>query len=453
MSPSRPSPVALLLVSFLPGGLACAPMGPAGSGGTGGSGPALEGRPPRPDGRAVADSHAPTPCLRTVAVDGAGALARALAAAAPGDCLLLADGAYGDVSVEARGTPAARVQVRARNRLRASAGGLRIRNAEHVTVEGLALSTVLVENSRGCRVTRCRIQGPDDGYWVRVEQQKGCRSGCSDEPPGTSDGTRIDHCEIANGSTSKDILNPTALATNTRIDHNHIHDVIGSHVMTAGCCGPKFDYHESGTIIEYNLWERARPTGAEMVSIKSSAVTFRYNTVRGGDGDVDIRAGRRNDIHGNYLLGGRGIRLYEDDHRIFNNYVAAGLRAGPSDAGHAEVKNAVIVYNTFLGEVSLSGTGITFSNNVLLGGGPGGPGNLLGSATALGLSKTGDLLTLTATSRALGAAVAGEGFPFVTHDVQGKPRGPRPDVGAEQLSPANALRRPLTAADVGPDAP
>jgi poly(beta-D-mannuronate) lyase len=223
--------------------------------------------------------------------------------------------------------------------------------------------------------------------------------------------------------------------------------------MTVGCCGPKFDYHDSKTIVEYNLWERARPTSAEMVSIKSSAATFRYNTVVSSDGDVDIRAGRHNSIYGNYLLGGRGIRLYEDDHLIYNNYVVAGLRAGPADASHAAVKNAVIVFNTFVGGVNLSG-GVRFSNNLLLGGGGGGgTGNLTGSPEALGLTRTGDLYTLTSASKAVGAAGGTESLPFLTDDIQGKPRGARPDVGAEQLSPAPGLRRPLTAADVGPNAP
>jgi hypothetical protein len=401
----------------------------------------------------AAPDTAAAPCTRTVPVPGPVELGPALSSARPGDCLLLADGAYGDLTVEARGTDRAGVLLRARNRLRASVGALRIRNAAFVTVEGLALSTVLVENSRSCRVTRCRIQGPADAYWVRVEEQKGCRSGCSDSPPGTSDGTRIDHCEIALGSTSKDILNPTALSTNTRIDHNYIHDVTGSHVMTVGCCGPRYDYHRSGTIVEYNLWERARPTSAEMVSIKSSAVVFRYNTVVSSGGDVDIRAGRSNEIHGNYLLGGRGIRLYEDDHRIYNNYVVAGLRAGPSDRGHAEVRNALIAYNTILGEVRLSGTGIRFRNNLLLGEGAALDGNLRGGAEALGLVQAGGRFTPTATGPGIGAAVEVDSFRFVDEDIQGKPRGLRPDVGAEQLSPAPVRRRPLTPADVGPDAP
>jgi poly(beta-D-mannuronate) lyase len=194
--------------------------------------------------------------------------------------------------------------------------------------------------------------------------------------------------------------------------------------------------------------------GGELISVKSSASTFRYNTIRKSGGDVDIRAGRHDIIQGNYIFGpgGGGIRMYEDDHKIFNNYVETGkaLQMGPSNAGHAAIKNAVVVFNTFIGGVATSGTGNVITNNIVIGGGLG-AGNLTGSADSVGLVRKGEVLALAAGSKALGAAT-GE-FPFVTEDVAGHPRGTKPDIGAEQLSPDPGSRRPLTAADVGPDAP
>jgi hypothetical protein len=411
--------------------------------------PTADAAPP-PD---AAPSETPSACLRMVPVSGAPALGPALAAAMPGDCLVVADGAYGDLTVGAKGTEAAGIQIRAANRGKATAGNLHIASAAYVTVEGFALSTILIENSKNARVTRCQVRGPGNGYWVRVELQKGCQNGCTAGPPGTSDGARIDHCDIGGGSSSSDIFNPTGLSTNTRIDHNYIHDTVGSHVMTVGCCGPTFDYHDTNAIIEYNLWSKARPTSAEMVSIKSSAAHFRYNTVIGSGGDVDIRAGRHNNIYGNWIFGGGGIRVYEDDHKIYNNYVAAGLQVGPGNAGHAAVKNAIIVFNTFLGGISLSGTGNKFTNNLIVGGAANGPGNLAGAADALGLSKVGDIYLLSATSKAVGAATDPAAFSFVTDDITGVPRGPKPDVGAQQFATPPGMRKPLTPADVGPDAP
>ena len=215
-----------------------------------------------------------------------------------------------------------------------------------------------------------------------------------------------------------------------------------------------FDYHDTGDLVEENLFVNCN-SGSEIVSIKSSSSTFRYNTVRHSTGDIDIRSGRRDAIYGNYLLGpgGGGIRMYEDDHRIFNNYVETGsaLQMGPGHAGHAPVTNAVVVFNTFVGAVSASGTGNTIANNVVVGGGGlAGPGNLVGSAAALGLARMGELLVPTAASKVVGAAMGT--FPFVIDDVAGHPRT-RADVGAQQVASEPPLRRPLTPADVGPDAP
>jgi poly(beta-D-mannuronate) lyase len=278
-------------------------------------------------------------------------------------------------------------------------------------------------------------------------------SGCTSTPPSASDHARIDHCEIGPGTAGGDIMNPTALSTNARIDHNHFHDVSGRHVITVGCCGPMYDYHDTNHVIEQNLFTSVR--GGELISIKSSATTFRYNTIRKSGGDVDIRAGRHDSIYGNFIFGpgGGGIRMYEDDHRIYNNYVETGkaLQMGPSNAGHAPIKNATVVFNTFIGSTSTSGTGNVITNNLVLGGSLGGAGNLGGAAAELGLVRKGELLVLTPTSKAVGAATGS--FPFVTDDVAGHPREGKLDVGAEQLSEAPALRRPLTTADVGPDAP
>jgi len=63
----------------------------------------------------------------------------------------------------------------------------------------------------------------------------------------------------------------------------------------------------------------------------------------------------------------------------------------------------------------------------------------------------GDIFVPTAMSKTVGAAM--ESFPFVTDDITGAPRGPKADVGAMQFAGTPGPRKPLTAADVGPDAP
>jgi hypothetical protein len=413
--------------------------------------------PPAADGAAgMGGGPGPTsddpPCQRMVPVSGPAALPPALAAARPGDCLVAADGAYGALDLGAKGTAEAPIQLRAANQLKASATNLKLDQSEYLIVRGFSLSTVLFVNTKWSRVTRCQIKGPGSGYWVRIEEQKGCMSGCTDGPPGTSDHARVDHCDIGGASSSSDIFNPTAFATNSRIDHNYVHDTSGPHLMTLGCCGPKFDYFESGTIIEQNLFVNASGTSAEMISIKGAGVHFRYNTIRKHSGDVDIRAGKNNAIYGNFILGpGPGIRMYEDNHRVYNNYVNGGLSGNQSGPIHAPVKNATIVHNLFTGGVALaSGSNNVSANNILLGGG-GGTGNLGGTAASLGFVQMGDLLTIAAGSKAIGAATGS--YPFLTDDIFGHPRGAKPDVGPEQLSTDPPLRTVLTPADVGPMAP
>jgi hypothetical protein len=416
--------------------------------------PGADAEPPPPgDAGGAADPDQPPACLRTVPVGGMAALGPALMAAMPGDCLDLADGAYGALNIGAKGTAAAPIQIRAANPLKASATNLVFTSAEHAIVSGLSLSTVLFVNSNYCRVTRCQVKGPGNGYWVRIEEQKGCMSGCTNTPPGTSDHARVDHNDIGGASSSSDIFNPTAFATNTRIDHNYIHDTSGPHLMTLGCCGPKFDYFESGTIIESNLFVNASGTSAEMISIKGANVHFRYNTIRKHNGDIDIRAGRNNSIYGNFILGpGSGLRMYEDNHKIYNNYVVGGLSANQSNAIHAPVKNATIVFNLFTGGIALAGgAGNVLADNLLLGGGGTGLGNLGGAADALGLVKMGETYALTATSKAVGAAVGS--YPFVTDDLFGHARGAKLDVGPMQFTADPPVRKILTTDDVGPMAP
>jgi hypothetical protein len=190
-----------------------------------------------------------------------------------------------------------------------------------------------------------------------------------------------------------------------------------------------------------------------MISIKGANVHVRYNTVRAHRGDIDIRAGKNNHIYGNYILGpGPGLRMYEDNHRIYNNYVVGGLTANRSGPIHAPVRMATVVHNLFTGSIALAGgSGNVSANNILLGGGGGGMGNLGGAGAALGFEQKDGIWTITATSRAIGAAVGS--YPFVMDDIGGIPRGAKLDVGPQQFSTAMSLRRPLTVADVGPMAP
>jgi poly(beta-D-mannuronate) lyase len=58
---------------------------------------------------------------------------------------------------------------------------------------------------------------------------------------------------------------------------------------------------------------------------------------------------------------------------------------------------------------------------------------------------------LQSTSSAINSSVGS--YPEVTIDLDGHPRSGTKDVGADEFSTAPVIRRPLTTADVGPNAP
>jgi chondroitinase B-like protein len=418
---------------------------------------------PRPPPADAAGEPATPACVRKVSADSAAALTAALADAKPGDCIAVADGQYPGATLGAKGTAAAPIVLTAVNRLAASfTSGVTMSGAAWVTIEGFGLSGVKITDSQHCRVSRCAVKVGSGGMVVN----------------GTSDATRIDHCDIGGGDTPTDVMNPGGFSTSTLIDHNHFHDLHAPHTITLGCCGPTYDYHDTGDVAEYNLFANCM-SGAELFSVKSSSSTIRYNTVRMSQGDIDIRAGRNDSIYGNYVFNGAltfGIRMYEDGHRIYNNYVESGrtISVGPGHMGHAQVKNATIVFNTFVGPVRFGDDVSTvFSNNIVVGpvaniaGLSGtapitptyndnivlpGPGPAMGFQTIdPQLVRKGEVLAITPASPAVGAATTS--FPFVTDDIQGTPRVAKQDLGSQQLSATAGPRRPLTAADVGPDAP
>jgi hypothetical protein len=418
--------------------------GGAGAGAGSGVGAAPDAGPGSPDAGPRAPAGPPLgddlpPCLRTVEVASSEALAAALGAVQPGDCLLLAEGAYLFPTITAQGTAAQPIVVRAAQRGKATVmGNVLMMGASYVVVEGLSyqgMGSAIAQSSDHCRITRSRFQ-------LGVARATG-----------TARYTRIDRNEFGPKSTGNGhYIHATELSEFTQIDRNHLHDATGGgtsrDAVSLGCCGPEFDYHMTGNVMEYNLLVNCS-SDAEYVSVKSSGNTIRYNTFRRNGGTMTLRAGRKTEVYGNFFLGGGGIRAYDDDHKIWNNYVETGtaLRADGDGGGHAPLRRAIIVHNTFLGSVTIGGSGHTIANNI---GGGGGMANL--SAAAAGLARQGEILAIAAGSAAIDKAVGN--FPFLADDLQGQPRD-RPDIGADELSttPPLPLRRPLTPADVGPDAP
>ncbi|EME63496.1 polysaccharide lyase 6 family protein [Amycolatopsis decaplanina] len=258
----------------------------------------------------------------------------------------------------------------------------------------------------------------------------------------------------------------------------------------------------AGAKIENNLFERANGD-PEAISVKSSGNFVRYNTIRNSLGGIVLRHGNKTLVDSNFILNGQeGIRIYGNDHTIVNNYLS-GLSSRALVVGSGTVRDhfvgespesrrgndaadrVLIAHNTLLnnsstlsGEtnrtieprdctisdnifvgsngdlVAMSTTGnFTWSGNILWG--SGGDGNIpAGTFSRIDpklVQGSDGISRLASNSPAINAAtlaVAPTAF-----DIDGQPRGSQRDVGADEYSTATITNRPLTTADVGPDAP
>jgi hypothetical protein len=451
--------------------------------------------------------EAPLPaCQRTVPVASSAELATAIGSAKPGDCLVLADGNYAFPTITLTGSEASPIVIRAANRGKAvlNSGTLFIDRSAYVVVEGLDISTaggtnaannggsngmiIGFNDSHYCRLTRSRIHpmgSPVDRDWIVLDGGTEAHH------------NRIDHNELGplttlanmieiNGTGSEDPPLAGQVSQYNRIDHNYFHDVkySGGNNWETLRIGRSWEGPSKGfNVIELNLLVACNGD-PETISAKSSNNIIRHNTIRNTVGEICLRHGNNNEVYGNYLLGdgnggSRGMRVYGADHRIYNNYVntaATGiwLDDGESSATnepgklHYQVYRAWVFNNTVVGqEIKVGGTKANsptdcrIANNIVVGAGlnAGGnkivdEGNLVGGAspltTADGVFRLG---TGAEAARAVGKAVNAS-FYMINEDIDGQPRGPAVDVGADQQSTAPVLYKgPLTTADVGPDSP
>lgn len=254
-------------------------------------------------------------------------------------------------------------------------------------------------------------------------------------------------------------------------------------------------------LVENNLFERVDGE-IEIISSKSNFNQFRYNTFRESKGTLTLRHGNSNTVEGNFFLGedtedSGGIRVVGEDHTIVNNYLAnvgdaadgaISFAAGIPNTqlnGYAQVKNTVLAHNTI---VNVAGNAVTFDWGIGSSGRSLLPedltiaGNLISSTAAplfegaegsgytfadniahgapLGISSrpgisevdpqlvqgSDGLWRPSAGSPAINGAVASG---LVVDDMDGQARIGLYDIGADEVSIAQIVRKPLTTNDVG----
>lgn len=446
-----------------------------------------------------------------VLVADSAALASAMSAATAGTTIVLADGDYAIGKLSAKlGTRDAPVTIRAAHPglARVTGGQLEVKDSAYVVVRGLDwvnTNTLKLTASRYVRLTdnHFRLGTASGTHWVLVSGEN-------------SGHNRIDHNTFEHKTVLGNYVTvyggQSQVSQYDRIDHNLFadeaaQDTNGGEAVRLGVS--QLSESSAHATVEYNLFEDC-DGDAEIVSVKTSDNTVRYNTFRESAGVLSARRGDRNAFYGNVFLGNGksgtgGIRLYGEDQLVYDNYFAGLTGSGftaaiqldggtvTADADHTDpslwaehwqVRHAVVTHNTFVGNASNVDTGANYTyppvdsvvaDNVVVG--STGPlyheakpptgqaylGNVAwptGAAT-VGLDlpadqirvadprlvADGEIAHLAAGSPAVDAATGD--FPYVTDDVDGQPRDARPDIGADELSIAPVARHPLTVADVG----
>jgi hypothetical protein len=441
---------------------------------------------------------------RTVPVANSSQLQSALGAALPGDRIVLADGQYTIGKMSGRnGTASQPITVVAANPGRAvvNGGQLEVANSSYVTFEGLKWmnsNTLKITSSNNVRLTRNHFRLTENSSlkWVIIQGKN-------------SHHNRVDHNLFEEKHQQGNFItidgSETQQSQHDQIDHNHFRDIgpRAENEMEAIRVGSSDLSQSNGfTVVESNLFENC-DGDPEIVSVKSNDNTVRYNTFLTSQGTLSQRHGNRGAFYGNFFLGAGepgtgGIRVYGQDHKIYNNYfegltgtgydAALQLDGGDVDTSgalnaHWRVYRATVVNNTFVNNTSNIEIGANYTyapvdsviaDNVVTGS----QGKLFNELkTPVNLTYAGNIAWPTGSAsvgvngvRTIDPLLANDGsvmrlgagspavdagagdYPFVTEDMDGQARIGGADAGADERSSSATTHSLLTATDVGPDA-
>ncbi|UPK68528.1 chondroitinase-B domain-containing protein [Chitinophaga filiformis] len=435
----------------------------------------------------------------TINVSSLSALQTAINNAAPGDVIVLANGTYSastDITISKQGTATQPITIAAQSIggavISGTAGFNIVSPARYIVIRGFkftfnASQATMASGTSFCRWTQNVFETPGEGENLLI-------NGNDHEV----DYNTFQHKNalgrfIAMRGSGSQICQRIHIHHNYFLDHNP-QTGNGAESVQVGLSG--YSLSSSNSIIEHNLFEDCEGEN-ELVSIKASAVTFRYNTIRNCPAHLTLRHGNFNVIYGNYFINTPGVRIFGDDHKIFSNHFEncnPAINVGNGDGEvadgdaltvHDRPDRVLIAFNTLVNNPAniiqagrtngLGATAITIANNIVQGGGAAatiaGPytgavwsGNMLyntngdGDMPSSGYTTANPLLARDATgtfhlqsgSPAIGAATGS--YPSVTTDMDGQPRTSSLEIGADEVSGAPVIARILTAAMVGPNA-
>jgi hypothetical protein len=435
---------------------------------------------------------------KLVEVNSLAALQLAIDKATPWETILLTDGVYpadNKIRIGSKGSTLKPIVIRAK-----SVGGVEIKGSEGfeigasaawVVIQGFKFThasgkTKIAAGASHCRITRNVFECTGKGAYLTV----------------SGDDNQVDHNTFQNKFTEGQMISVqgpggSEMAQRTWIHHNYFYKF----AETANNCG-SIQVGLSGrsmasayTIVEHNLFRETRGEN-ENICNKSCNNIYRYNTFAEGVSELSLRHGNHCEVYGNFFVASEGIRFYGDNHKIFNNYFercSPAISIGNGDGVippdklvmHDRPDSVQVVFNTLVNNKvnvimagrnnGLGATFITFSNNIIQGGGPAvkisgtivhpvWEGNIIWNTDGAGMipqegfqsidpqlkqNKNG-VFHIGTGSPAIGKFTGT--YPFVTIDIDGQPRTEKPDTGSDQFSSAKITNTILTTGDVGPDA-
>lgn len=431
----------------------------------------------------------------TITVSSLPELQKAVNKAVAGDVILLKDGIYTsteNIVVKCSGTAAKPITIAAQTIGAAEITGTGFisiqKPATYVIIQGFKLTNVakneIAAGSSFCQFTRNIFECTGEGNYLTI----------------IGNDHQVDHNTFQNKKALGKFIGVRGtgkqIAERLWIHHNYFHNFSkqtgnGAEAVQFGLSG--YSLSSTNSIFEYNLFENCEGEN-ELLSVKSSALTVRYNTVRDCKAQMTLRHGNFNKIYGNYFTNTPGLRIFGDDHLIYSNYFencdpainigngGAEVADGAPLTSHDRPDRVLIAFNTLVNNkknitltprtpVGLGAIDITIVNNLIQGGeeavlinGPfvnpkwdgnviykvKGPGSIPEGAYKImdpklvrNASGTYHLEGVNAGLNVVGA------YPLITVDMDGQSRRQPLQVGADQVSKAPVVARILTPELVG----
>jgi poly(beta-D-mannuronate) lyase len=433
----------------------------------------------------------------TIIVSSIAALQNAIDNAKPGDIILLADGIYTtatDITISKAGTAKQPITISAQHAAAAeisgSGGFVLVSPAFYIIIRDFKFTHAAsrARSSAGssfCRWTNNIFETPGDGEDLTI----------------AGNDNEVDHNTFRNKNAMGRFIairgTGSQIAERLWIHHNYFKShkdqggKNGAEAFQFGLSG--FSLSSSNSIVEYNLFEDCAGEN-ELISVKASAVTLRYNTIRNCPAQFTLRHGNKCQVYGNYFINTPGLRIFGDDHIIYSNYFencSPAINIGNGDGevadgaqltAHDRPDRVLIVFNTLVNNKTnitqgartngLGATYITVANNLIQGGGPAasisGPctnvsweGNIIFNTGSAGDMPDGSYkiidpklikdasgeFHLQIGSPAINTAIGN--YTSLTTDMDGQKRIAPFDVGADEISKETIKARILSPADVG----